>query len=111
MKNASKNRYDAAAAVQRMHTVRRDLVEVAMQACRDGQRVTLDNFRAQAGTTPQASVQNSTRAIAENRAGRFSMTVFDASGGEPLHAGVNRGDAQKLVAAGAEFVGPSWRAP
>lgn len=82
-----------------------------MQACRDGQRVTLDNFHSQAGTTPRASVENANRAIAENRAGRFSLTVFDAGGGAPQHAGVNRNDAQKLVAAGAEFIGQPWRAP
>jgi hypothetical protein len=94
-----------------MNTIRRDLVEVAMEACRGGHRVTLDNFRAQAGATPRASVQNSNRAIAENRAGRFSLTVFGTNGTEPLHAGVNRDDAQKLVAAGAEFIGQPWRAP
>lgn len=93
-----------------MNTIRRDLVEVAMQACREGQRVTLDNFHSQSGTTPRASVENANRAIAENRAGRFSLTVLDASGA-PLHAGVNRSDAQKLVAAGAEFIGQPWRAP
>lgn len=94
-----------------MNTIRRDLVDVAMQACRDGRRVTLDNFRARAGATPLASAQNSQRAIAENRAGRFSLTVVDASGGAQLHAGVNRDEAQKLVAAGAEFIGQPWRAP
>jgi hypothetical protein len=94
-----------------MSTIRRDLVEVAYEACRDGKRVTLDNFKAQPGKTPQVSVQNSNRAIAENKAGRFSLTVFDAEGKEHLHAGVNREDAQRLMAAGAEFVGHAWRAP
>lgn len=92
-------------------TIRRNLVELALQACRDGQRVTLDNFRAQLGTTPRGSFESSTRTIAENRAGRFSLTVFVANGGDNLHAGVSREDAQKLVAAGAEFIGQSWRAP
>jgi hypothetical protein len=94
-----------------MNTIGRDLVSVALQACQDGQRVTLDNFRAQAGPTPMASLQNSKRAIAENKAGRFSLTVFDAMGAQQLHAGVSRDDAQKLVAAGAEFVGHAWRSP
>ncbi len=94
-----------------MNTIRRDLVAVALEACREGKRVTLDNFHSQAGKTPRASVENANRAVAENRAGRFSLTIFDASGGMHLHAGVNRDDAQKLVAAGVEFVGPSWRAP
>jgi hypothetical protein len=73
--------------------------------------VTLDNFRAQPGKTPALAGQNSTRASLENRAGRFSMTVFDAEGKEHLNAGVNREDAQKLVDAGAEFIGSAWRAP
>lgn len=94
-----------------MNTIRRDLVAVALQACRDGQRVTLDNFRAQPGKTPQVSQQNSKRAVAENRAGRFSLTIFDPSGNEHLHAGVNREDARMLVAAGAVFIGLEWRAP
>ena len=94
-----------------MDTIRRDSVEVAMQARKDGQRVTLDNFRAVPATSSKVSVVNSNRAIAENRAGRFAMTVFDASGNSHLQAGVNRSDAQKLLAAGAEFVGPEWRAP
>lgn len=94
-----------------MSIIRRDLVELAMQACRDGQRVTLDNFKAQPGKSALVSLQNTNRASAENRAGRFSLTVFDATGKEHLHAGVNREDAQRLVAAGAEFVGLEWRAP
>ncbi len=94
-----------------MNTIRRDLVEVAIKACREGQRVTLDNFHSQVGTTPRASVENAKRAVAENRAGRYSLTVFDPVGGALQHAGVNRTDAQKLVAAGAEFIGQPWRAP
>ena len=86
-------------------------MEIAMQACRDGQRVTLDNFHTKAGSTPRASVENAKRAIAENRAGRFSMTVYDSGGVARAQAGVSRDDAQKLVGAGAEFVGQPWRSP
>ena len=82
-----------------------------MQARREGLRVTLDNLRAQPAKTAAVAGQNSNRASLENRAGRFSMTVFDATGKEHLNAGVNREDAQKLVDAGAEFIGLSWRAP
>ena len=82
-----------------------------MQARREGLRVTLDNFRAQPAKTAAAAGQNTTRASHETRAGRFSMTVFDATGKENLNAGVNREDAQRLLDAGAEFIGLAWRAP
>lgn len=94
-----------------MNSIQRNLVEIAAQACRNGQRVTLDNFHSQAGKTPRASAENADRAAAENRAGRFRLTVYDSSGSEQAHAGVSREDARKLVAAGAEFVGQPWRAP
>jgi len=94
-----------------MNEIRRDLVKTAIDARRDGARVTLDNFRSQPGKTPRASSENANRAMAENRAGRFSLTIFDSTGNAHLHSGVNRDDAQKLVAAGVEYVGAPWRAP
>ena len=54
-----------------MDTIRRDSVEVAMQARKDGQRVTLDNFRAVPATSSKVSVVNSNRAIAENLPGNM----------------------------------------
>jgi len=94
-----------------MKTGGQDWMELAMEACRNGQRVTLDNFRTKPGSTPRASEENAHRALAENRAGRFSVTVYDASGVEQAQSSVSRVDARKLVSAGAEFVGRPWLCP